>query len=144
VAAGRPAAPALAANARRLPSAWPDSLADALHEVYARVLPAGAPQLTVGYGANRASDPLPGFGAVADELRAAGGLTEPQVVSFPWHRDRTRDQWLAELHSHSDHAALAPELRQELFREIGRAIDSHGGGFRMTFTSTLMSATRRA
>jgi hypothetical protein len=79
---------------------------------------------------------------VADALRACGKLAEPQTQSFPWSRSYTRDKWLGQLLSHSDRAALAPEIRQNLFDEIGRTIDRFGGTFRMSYVTILISAAR--
>ena len=119
-----------------------DELADALQATYQRVLPPDGPRLVVGYAANKASDPAADFGAVADALRACGKLAEPQTQSFPWSRSYTRDKWLGQLLSHSDRAALAPEIRQNLFDEIGRTIDRFGGTFRMSYVTILISAAR--
>jgi hypothetical protein len=42
----------------------------------------------------------------------------------------------------SDHAALAPDVRQTLLYEIGKTIDRFGGTFRMTYLTILISASR--
>ena len=121
---------------------YPDDLADALLAVYERILPPQGPKLTVGYAANKASDQAPDFSLVTSSLRAWATLADPQTSSFPWSRTYTRDQWLDELRSHSDHAALAPDLRQKLFDEIGSTIDDFGGEFCMTYVAVLISAVR--
>ena len=121
----------------------PDELADSLHSTYERVLPGDGPTLVIGYAANRASDPTADFGLVMDAMLACDELSEPQIQSFPWSREYARDEWLDQLHSHSDHIALDPKVREKLFEEIGRAIDGFGGRFRMTYVTTLISATRR-
>ena len=79
---------------------------------------------------------------MAEALRGCGDLTEPQVTSFPWSRAYTRDQWLDELLSHSDHLALAPGVRKGLFAGIGAAIDRFGGTFQMEYLTVLVSASR--
>jgi SAM-dependent methyltransferase len=121
---------------------YPGDLADALQAAYQRVLPPGSPAMVIGYAADRAGDPAADFSVAADALRAGGGLTQPQTASFPWSRTYTRDQWLDELLSHSDHLALAPRVRQELFAEIGSTIDRFGGSFHMPYLAVLISATR--
>jgi SAM-dependent methyltransferase len=121
---------------------YPDDLAVALHDAYQRALPPGSPSLVIGYGTNRAGNPAADIGAVADDLRAHPGLAEPRMSSFPWHRTYSRDQWLDELGSHSDHAALALDLRETLFDAIGKTVDRFGGTFRMEYISILISASR--
>jgi hypothetical protein len=121
---------------------YPDDLADALQAVYQRVLPPSSPAMVIGCAADRAGDPAADFSVAADALRAGGGLTQPQTASFPWSRTYTRDQWLDELLSHSDHLALAPRVREELFAEIGSTIDRFGGSFHMPYLAVLVSATR--
>jgi SAM-dependent methyltransferase len=121
----------------------PDELADALHAAYQRVLPPAFPALVIGYAANNATDPKPELTPVVDELLACQQFAEPQTKWFPWHRRYTRDQWLDQLRTHSDHIALGSEVRQRLFDEIAAVIDRFGGTFEMTYATVLISATRR-
>jgi SAM-dependent methyltransferase len=120
----------------------PDALADALYETYKGVLPPNS-GIVVGYAANRARDPvLTDFDGVRDSLRACAKLAEPETKSFPWNRTYTRDEWLDELLTHSDHMALDAGLRQNLLDQIGRVIDRFGGSFEMPYNTVLISATR--
>jgi len=121
---------------------YPDDLADALQAAYQRVLPPRSPRTVIGYAADKAGDPAADFGAVAETLQGWGGLTQPQTASFPWSRAYTRDQWLDELLTHSDHLALAPGVREDLFAEIGTVIDRFGGAFQMPYLAILVSATQ--
>ncbi|HEY1346050.1 MAG TPA: class I SAM-dependent methyltransferase [Streptosporangiaceae bacterium] len=121
---------------------YPDDLADALQAAYQRVLPPGSPRTVIGYAADRAGDPAADFGAVGEALGGCAGLTQPRTASFPWSRDYTRDQWLDELLTHSDHLALAPGVREDLFAEIGTVIDRFGGAFRMPYLAVLVCVTR--
>ena len=128
---------------------YPDDLADALQAAYQRVLPPGSPSTVIGYAAGRADDPadkaddpVANFSGVAEALRGCGGLTRPRTASFPWSRAYTRDQWLDELLTHSDHLALAPGVRDDLFAEIGAVIERFGGAFQMPYLAVLVSATR--
>jgi SAM-dependent methyltransferase len=120
-----------------------DDLADALHAADRRVLWRHYPTVVVGYAANKASDPTADYSPVRNALRACDGLAEPQMQSFPWSRRYTRDEWLDQLHSHSDHIALDQRVRERLFDEIGRTIDRFGGTFDMMYATILISATRR-
>lgn len=121
----------------------PDDLAAALQAAYRRVLARDSETMMIGYAANRAGDPTPGVLPVTDALRACDTLSEPQVQSFPWIRRYSRDEWLDQLQSHSDHIALDTTVREKLFGEIGRTIDHGGGTFEMTYVTTLISAGRR-
>jgi hypothetical protein len=78
---------------------------------------------------------------VVDALRGTGAFTEPQTRTFHWHRAYTRDLWLDQLLSHSDHTALPPAVRDSLLAQIGAAIDAFGGAFDMTYSTVLMAAT---
>jgi SAM-dependent methyltransferase len=117
----------------------PDALAERLDAVYRRVPPDGSPGLTIGYVANRAG-PVADFGLVAEGLAPCGRFCAPDILSFPWRRTYTGRDWVEQLHSHSDHLALPADIRGELFREIGRAIDAFGGVFEMHYTTVLISA----
>jgi SAM-dependent methyltransferase len=120
--------------------AYPDDLADAMEAAYRRALPPDAPPLVIGYAANRTSDPAGDLSEVTHQLRRSGRFGESKLERFPWSRTYTRDEWLDELQSHSDHAALAPEARQHLLEEIGTTIDDFGGGFDMPYVAILISA----
>jgi SAM-dependent methyltransferase len=121
----------------------PDDLADALQSVYQRVLPGQHPPVVVGYAANRAGAPTAGAGMVTGALAACEMLADPQLATFPWARTYTRDQWLDQLLSHSDHIALDAAVRADLFAEIGGTIDQFGGRFQMAYVTVLVSAARR-
>jgi hypothetical protein len=77
------------------------------------------------------------------DLRACDEFAEPETKSFPWSRSYTRDRWLGQLPSHSDHAALPSDVQRNLFDAIGRTIDDFGGTFRMTYVTILIFALRR-
>ncbi|MDH6707194.1 SAM-dependent methyltransferase [Kitasatospora sp. MAA19] len=118
-----------------------DDLADALADAYRRVLPPGSPKLTLGYAVSRSSDLPLDFSVVTGSPRAFQHMTEEPARSVPWSATYTRDQWLDELYTHTDHTALPAEVRQNLFDEIGSTIDRFGGAFDMTFATYLFSAT---
>jgi hypothetical protein len=77
---------------------------------------------------------------VADGLRRSGRFAEPEIAWFPWTRHYTRDLWLDEILSHSDHIALPPEQQRRVLAEVGAVIDAHGGAFDMDYRSVLVSA----
>ncbi len=120
----------------------PDDLADALEEVYASVVPPGGHRLFRGYAANRSSDMKTGLGSEIDAISAVPHFGAPTEKWFPWTRTYQRDEWVDQLVSRSDHAALEPAVRDRLFAAIGAAIDDHAGSFVMNFETVLITATR--
>jgi SAM-dependent methyltransferase len=120
----------------------PDDLADALEEVYASVVPRGGHRLFRGYAANRSSDMKTGLGSEIDAVSAVPHFGAPTERWFPWTLAYQRDEWLNQLLSRSDHAALEPTVRGRLFEAIGAAIDDQGGSFVMNFETVLITATR--
>jgi SAM-dependent methyltransferase len=120
----------------------PDDLADALEEVYARVVPPGGHRLFRGYAASRSSDVKTGLDSEIDAVSAVPQFGTPTEKWFPWTRAYQRDAWLDQLVSRSDHTALEPTVRDRLFEAIGAAIDDHGGSFVMNFETVLITATR--
>jgi SAM-dependent methyltransferase len=121
----------------------PDDLAEALRVAYEKILPPGSPRLVIGYAANNSRDRTSDFTVVADALESCDALSEPRIHYYPWTRTYSREQWLDQLLSHGDHAALLPDVREQLFKEIGETVDCFGGGFDMTYETILISASRR-
>ena len=120
----------------------PDDLADALEEVYARVVPPGGHRLFRGYAASRSSDVKAGLDSEMDAISAAPDFAAPTEKWFPWTQAYQRDEWLNQLMSRSDHTALEPAVRVRLFEGIGGAIDDYGASFVMKFETVLITATR--
>jgi SAM-dependent methyltransferase len=119
-----------------------DDLADALDEAYAGVVPPGMHTLFRGYAGNRASDVKTGLDAELEAISEEPDFGAPAQMWFPWTRDYQRDEWLGQLLTRSDHAALDAAVRDRLFEAIGAAIDDHGGSFVMHFETVLINATR--
>jgi SAM-dependent methyltransferase len=120
----------------------PDDLADALDEVYTSVVPRGGHRLFRGYAADRLSDMKTGLGPEIDAISAVSDFGAPTEKWFGWTRTYRRDEWLDQLVSRSDHAALEPTIRGLLFEGIGAAIDEQGGSFVMNFETVLITAAR--
>jgi SAM-dependent methyltransferase len=120
----------------------PDGLADALEAVYASIVPPGGHRLFRGYAADRLSDFQTGLESEIDAVSTEPDLGAPTEKWFPWTRIYGRDEWLDQLVSRSDHAALEPAVRDRLFEAIGAAIDEQGGSFVMNFETVLITATR--
>jgi SAM-dependent methyltransferase len=119
-----------------------DDLADALEEVYARIVPPGGHRLFRGYAANRSSDVRTGLDAEIDAISASPDFSASTEKWFPWTRRYERDEYLAQLVTRSDHSALEPAVQDRLLEAIGAAIDDHGGSFVMNFETVLITAAR--
>jgi SAM-dependent methyltransferase len=120
----------------------PDDLADALEGAYERVVPPGGHRLFRAYAADRLSDFKTGLEAEIDAISAEPDFGAPTEKWFPWTQVYQRDEWVNQLVSRSDHAALEPGVRDRLFEAIGAAIDDHGGSFVMNFETVLITAAR--
>lgn len=120
----------------------PDDLADALEEVYARVLPRGGHRVFRGYAADRPPDVRSGLDSELDAISAVSDFDAPTMKWFPWTRTYQRDEWLDQLLSRSDHTALGGDVLEGLLNGIGAAIDDHGGSFDMNFETVLITVTR--
>ena len=64
---------------------------------------------------------------VLDGFAACDSFAAPVKRTVTWSRDYTRDEWTRLLGTHSHHRMLSPEVREELTRRVGEAIDRHGG-----------------
>lgn len=69
-------------------------------------------------------------------------MTNAALSMCGWAWAYQRDEWLDQLVTRSDHAALEPAVRDRLFEAIGATIDDHGGSFVMNFETVLVTATR--
>ena len=122
--------------------AHPDDLADALENVYSRVVPSDIHRLFRGYGANRSTDVRAGLTGVLDAITADPDFGDATEHWFPWTQRYQTDEWLGLLQSSSEYAALEPNLRHRLLDAIGTAIDEYGGSFIMNFETVLIAAAR--
>jgi hypothetical protein len=83
-----------------------------------------------------------GLGSEVDAISAVAEFGAPTQKWFPWTQAYQRHEWLNQLVSRSDHAALEGAVRDRLFEAISAAIDDHGGSFVMKFETVLITATR--
>jgi SAM-dependent methyltransferase len=75
-------------------------------------------------------------------LRGEGGFLEVEVRAYPWERTYSRDEWLDQLVTHSDHRVMDPDARGTLLAAIGDVIDDNGGSFSMRYTCNLVTGVR--
>jgi SAM-dependent methyltransferase len=110
----------------------------ALHEAYARFAPAlGMESVPPGNDPSERSDDIAAI--------AATHLFAPcQLRSYGWAQRYSRDQWLDQLGTHSDHIALEPLQRAALLAAVGTAIDRLGGSITLHYETELIIGQRIA
>jgi SAM-dependent methyltransferase len=113
----------------------PAEMQEAFDRVYAALAP-GADDYSVmlGYGADRL------YQAEQDGIRACPLLSEPALSQYPWSRLYSTEEWLDQLPTHSDHAAMEPDHLAGVLDGIGAVIDGFGGSFEMRYNSLLIRA----
>lgn len=75
----------------------------------------------------------------------SSGLFGPvTILRYPWQKEYTADSYIGLLKTMSDHAILAPKVRNEVFRAIRKLIDAHGGSFVRPVIAVLFLAPRRS
>jgi SAM-dependent methyltransferase len=80
------------------------------------------------------------YASVADAIASTRLYESPTTGIHPWTRTYTRDEWLDQLPTHSDHRALAPEHLAAVLDKVAGAIDEHGGSFEMSYETVVISA----
>ncbi|MET0902852.1 MAG: class I SAM-dependent methyltransferase [Acidimicrobiales bacterium] len=81
--------------------------------------------------------------AHADPIEACGRFGPVEERSFTWERTYTRDEWLDQLPTHSDHRTLPPAVLGRLLEGIGAVIDANGGVLTIGHTTELLLAVAR-
>lgn len=108
-----------------------------LDQIYARLAP-GAESYSVltGYATDD------GYQAVRQAIREHPDLDGPHEKRFRWSRRYSTDEWVDQLPTHSDHAAMPPDQLGRLLDAVAEAIDSSGGSFEMHYSTLLLTARR--
>ena len=73
-------------------------------------------------------------------IEACGRFGPVEARSFQWERTYTRDEWLDQLPTHSDHRTLRPEVLSTLLGHIRAVIDANGGTLTIGHTTELLFA----
>lgn len=80
--------------------------------------------------------------AHAGPIDACGRFGPVEERSFLWERTYSRDEWLDQLPTHSDHRTLPPDVLNALLAHVGAVIDENGGTFTIGHTTELLLAER--
>jgi len=108
----------------------------AFDQAYVRLAPALAK--ASGPLGNKPRDDAGNIAAIA-----ATHLFAPcQLRTYQWVHEYSRDQWLDQLGTHSDHIALKSEQLAALLDAVGSAIDRRGGSITVHYETQLISAQR--
>ncbi|MER6998125.1 class I SAM-dependent methyltransferase [Streptomyces sp. NPDC000410] len=130
----------------RLAAFWnvfrlPPDVAEAVAEVYRRVLP-DAPFDLQGM----TKQPLDGYQALftkaADGIREGGGFSDPEQWRFDWEWHCTREAWLDQMSTHGAVTRLPPDRTAQVLESVGAAVDALGGSFTMRYATVAVTATR--
>ena len=74
----------------------------------------------------------------------SGTFHPAEIHRVPWTSTYTPDEYIRLLQTFSDHRALEPSMREELFSSIRRIIERHGGRIERPWVATLfLSQPRR-
>jgi SAM-dependent methyltransferase len=106
----------------------PAPLSSILDEVYARCAPDSVTPV-IRHGPESRQGP----GAAEACFPATGAFEEAKFDTYTWARSYTRQEWLDQLLTHSDHRQMGPDERDALLAEVGRVIDEQGGAFEMRY-----------
>jgi SAM-dependent methyltransferase len=94
----------------------------------------------------RREDPRPPAARVERQEKkivSSGRFGPVTVRCYPWQREYSTGEYVAQLRTQSDHAILAPENRARLFRAISRVIDRHGGRILRPVVAALFLSPKR-
>lgn len=85
----------------------------------------------------------PSLGAAhAGPIEASGRFGGIEEQAFLWERTYTRDEWLDQLPTHSDHRTLEPDVLARLLAHIAAVIDANGGALTIGHTTEVLLAVR--
>lgn len=80
--------------------------------------------------------------AVPDEFAASGCFEAPTFINRAWTQWYPTDDYLALLHTQSDHRLADIDRRQALYDAVADLLDSRGGGIEIGYEARLFSARR--
>ncbi len=103
-----------------------------------RVYESVAPELREAYALGK----LPPDDGGRKAIDADGHYERAEVHFYTWRRQYTRDAWLDQLPTHSDHRLLAPKRLAALLDTVGDTIDALGGSIVVSYRTQLVTARR--
>lgn len=104
-----------------------------------RVYESVAPELRGAYALGK----LPPDDGGRKAIDAEGHYEPTEVRTYEWRRRYTRDEWLDQLPTHSDHRLLPPKRLAALLEAVGKTIDDLGGSIVVSYRTQLITARRQ-
>jgi len=74
---------------------------------------------------------------------ATGSFATPELRSYEWIGRYTRDEWIDQLGTHSDHLALPVDQLEFLMAAVARAVDQLGGTITVHYRTDLILARKK-
>jgi hypothetical protein len=76
-------------------------------------------------------------------IEAAGSFEPARVRLYDWEHHYSREEWLDQLGTHSDHRALPPAQFSALTGAVAAVIDRLGGSITVHYRTELILARRK-
>jgi hypothetical protein len=109
--------------------------------VYRRVAPGADDSVRSGPALGRRSSAVR---RATEGIRTAGGFSEPEEWRFTWEQRYSREEWLDQLSTQSNHSLLPASTGTELLAGLGAVIDELGGALTTYYTTIVATAVRAA
>jgi SAM-dependent methyltransferase len=74
---------------------------------------------------------------------ATGSFAAPELRSYEWVGQYTRDEWVDQLGTHSDHLALPAEQLESLMGAVAQVVDQLGGTVTVHYRTDLILARKK-
>jgi SAM-dependent methyltransferase len=81
---------------------------------------------------------------VSEGIAVCNALTPPTKRVVTWNRRYTRDEWVQQLGTNSNHRLLPDEQRERLQSAVGDMIDRHGGSVEVVYDAECYLSRRAA
>jgi SAM-dependent methyltransferase len=83
-----------------------------------------------------------GGGSTIGDLATSRRFEAAEARRYGWVQRYSRDDWLDQLPTHSDHRTLPPETLASVLHAVGEAIDALGGSLVVHYDTLLVTALR--
>jgi SAM-dependent methyltransferase len=111
-----------------------DGIRTSIEAAYERIAPPGV--------SNSVAHVNAGGKQYIEPIEATGAFEPVEIRSYRWKWRYSRDEWLDQLPTHSDHRLLTDDDRARLLDAVAAAIDDFGGSFVMEYVTALFTTTR--
>lgn len=120
----------------------PPEVTDALAAAYRQVAPDSPIDVGSRFTTSAVDAYQPLFDRIADGMRQADGLGEPEQWRFDWARTYTRDEWLDQLPTFGSLTQLTADQLATVQDAVGAAVDALGGSFTAQYATVAVTSVR--